>query len=85
MVETDLKLFDTGDLWNYVTVSNAIADFKKSLVSNKLRPVSTSMDPKFNAPDCDCLWHPRRLPGISCAKQDKTNICSSYYELVIPL
>ena len=32
---------------------------------NDLRLVSTSRDPpEYIAPVCDCLWHPRRLPGF---------------------
>ena len=44
-------------------------------VPNELSRDSTSRDPpEFIAPVCDCLWHPRRLPGTRCqTSQDSTS------------
>ena len=86
---------DFQDLWTppshkhlYSTVPDAIADFKESLVPNKFRPVSTSMDPLSS------MHQSATASGALADFQESlvpdnylviTSWLSRYYELIISL
>ena len=51
--------------WEAINQDLAPSQTFRNPVPNELRPDSTSRDPpELIAPVCDCLWHPRRLPGL---------------------